>query len=410
MEIDNICFKERRKKFEEFLFSLGHRKGTMELYQWMLSRLERFMIENNILSYSPEVGVVFCEKESNFKTSSPRHLERAKLIIRRLNDFLNGEFNLLSTKENPISDCYIEYHQRFLESLRLQGLRDSTIKEHHYCCVKIFRIFYLLKIYDLSKIQPQDIYDVFTKSNDKANTSRTLRKFLRFLFKSGILTHDFSVFVPSVRRRKPIPSVYTKDETNQLLSSIDTTQQAGKRDYAIVLLALRLGIQSGDIVNLKIQNIDFQSNTIEFIQGKTRVPQRLELLPELKEAILRYLSQSRPTTEHQNLFISVRPPFRPITVMGATSLITRCMKKSGISIGSRSYGGHALRMTLASELVSEKVPYQVVRKILGHEDTKSMKHYVKFDTEMLRFCALEVPLLTGLYADYINSRMGGGKI
>jgi integrase len=286
-------------------------------------------------------------------------------------------------------------------------LRDSTIKEYHYCCVKIFRVFYLLKVYDLSKIQPQDIYDVFTKSNDKANTSRTLKSFLYFLFKSGILSHDLSVFVPSVRRRKPIPSVYSKDEISQLLSSIDTTQHAGKRDYAIVVLALRLGIRSGDIVNLKIQNIDFQSNTIEFIQGKTRVPQRLELLPELKEAIHTYLSQSRPETEHQNLFISVRPPFRPITVMATTSLITRCMERSGIITGGRKRGGHVLRMTLASELVSEKVPYEVVRKILGHEDTKSMKHYVKFDVEMLRSCALEVPPLSGLYAEYITNRMGG---
>jgi site-specific recombinase XerD len=93
--------------------------------------------------------------------------------------------------------------------------------------------------------------------------------------------------------------------------------------------------------------------------------------------------------------------------MAVTSLITRHMKKSGILIGDRSYGGHALRMTLASELVSEKVPYEVVRKILGHEDTKSMKHYVKFDVGMLRSCALEVPPLTGLTAKYINNRMKG---
>jgi len=404
MEIDSTCFKETRKKFEEFLFALGHRKGSVETYQWMLSRLERFMIENDIMSYSHEVGVLFCEKESNFKTTSTRHLERAKLMIRRLDDFLAGEFTLVLTKNKPVPDYYTQHFQGYLESMRLLGLRDSTIKGHYYSCSKMLRIFHSLQIYDLLKIQPQDIYDVFTKSNDKNNISTSLRGFLRYLFKSGTLAHDFSVFVPSVRRRKPIPSVYTKDETSRILSSIDTTQHAGKRDYAIVLLALRLGIRSGDIVNLKMQDIDFLSNVIAFIQGKTRVPQRLELLPELKESIYSYLSEGRPETEYPHLFISVRPPFRPITVMAATSLITRCMKKSGVSNGSRSYGGHALRMTLASELVSEKVPYEVVRKILGHEDTKSMKHYVKFDVEMLRSCALEVPPLTGMYAEYINSK------
>jgi integrase len=265
----------------------------------------------------------------------------------------------------------------------------------------------LSQIYDLSKIQPQNIYDIFIKSNDKTNISRTLRSFLRHLFKSGVIAHDFSVFVPAVRKRQPIPSVYTKEETEQLLSSIDTRKNVGKRNYAIILLALRLGIRSGDIGNLKISDIDFQTNIIEFTQNKTQVRQRLEFLPELKDAIHIYLSEGRPETEYPNVFISILPPFRPITNTVVNDVISGCMKKSGISIGSRRHGGHALRTTLASELVSEKVPYEVVRKILGHEDINSMKHYVKFDMEMLRSCALEVPQLTGLYAKYINNRKGG---
>ncbi|MDR1369625.1 MAG: tyrosine-type recombinase/integrase [Dysgonamonadaceae bacterium] len=407
MEMNSICFKETRKKFEEFLFALGHSKGTMETYQWMLSRLERFMVEKGFLLYSPEVGMAFCEKESSFTTTSIRHLNRAKLTTRRLNDFLNGKFNLLSTKKNPVPDCHIEHFQNFLENLRLKGLRGSSIQGHYYSGVKMLRAFYLHKVYDLSKIQPQEIYDVFTESNDKRNIGSTLRSFLRYLFKSGVLTHDFSGFVPAVRGNKPVPSVYTKEEIQRLLSSIDTNCNSGKRNYAIILLALRLGIRSGDIVNLKISDIDFRSNMIEFVQKKTCVPQRLELLPELKEAICKYLSGGRPDTEHPNLFISVRPPFRPISVMAVTSLMLCYMKRSDIVTGHKKRGGHALRMTLASELVSEKVPYDVVRKILGHEDTKSMKHYVKFDVGMLRSCALEIPPLGGLYAEYVNNRKGG---
>jgi len=408
METNNVCLKEIKKAFEGYLLTLGYSKSTAETYRWAFSRLERFMTECRKTIYSPEIGVALLKKESETEHSA-RHLNGTQIVIRRLDDFLAGKFTLVLTKNDPIPDCYTQYFQGYLESMRLQGLRESTVKQRYYDCSKMLRTFHSLQIYDLSKIQTQNIYDVFTKSNDKKNISASLRSFLRYLFKSGILTQDFSVFVPSVRRRKPIPSVYTKDETSQLLSSIDTTQPAGKRDYAIVLLALRLGIRSGDIVNLKIQDINLQSNIIEFVQGKTRVSQRLELLPELKEAIHVYLSGGRPETEHSNLFISIRPPFRPITVMAVTGLISRCMKRSGVIIGGRSYGGHALRMTLASELVSERVPYNVVRKILGHEDTKSMKHYVKFDTEMLRFCALEVPIFTGLYADYIKNRIEGGK-
>ena len=146
---------------------------------------------------------------------------------------------------------------------------------------------------------------------------------LKYLFKSGILKLNLSVIVPSVRRRQPVPSVYTKSETGQLLSIIDTERNPGKRDYAIILLALMLGIRSGDIVDLKIPAIDFQSNMIEFAQSKTVVPQRMELLPELKNAIQTYLSGNRPDTTCQNLFITHRPPYRPLSVSAVTALITR---------------------------------------------------------------------------------------
>jgi integrase len=410
METDRLSFNETKKAFEDYLHTLGYSSETLDTYRWVLSRLSKFMTGCGKTVYSVKIGKAFLEKEMDAERYSLSHLRHTRIAIRRLDDFLNGKFNLLSTKKNPVSDCHIGYFQNFLENLRLQGLRDSTVKGCYYSGIKILCAFYLHEVYDLSKIQPQDIYDVFTESNDKANISRTLKSFLRYLFKSGVLIHDFSVFVPSVRKRKPVPSVYTKEETEQLLSSIDMSQNTGKRDYAIILLALRLGMRSGDIVNLKISDIDFHSNVIEFIQRKTDVPQRLELLPELKEAICRYISQSRPDTVHPNIFLSMRPPFGPITVMAVTSLMIRYMEKTGIIVGNRKRGSHALRMTLASELVSEKVPYEVVRKILGHEDTKSMKHYVKFDIEMLRSCALEVPQITGLYAEYINNcKRGGAK-
>lgn len=407
METDRICFKETKKEFEMYLLVLGYSQKTVETYRWAFSRLERFMGDMGETMYSPKIGIALLKKESE-SGCSVRHLNLTKLTIRRLDDFIYGRFSVLIPPDNPVPDSYAKCFQDFIENLRLQGLRESSIKGYRYSGVKILHALYAHGVYDLSNIQPQDIYYVFTKSNDKSNIGRFLKNFLGYLFKSSVLAHDFSGLVPSVRKRKPIPSVYTKEETELLLSSIDISQYAGKRDYAIILLALRLGIRSGDIVNLKISDIDFQSGVIEFIQKKTHVRQRMEFLPELKYALRTYLS-GRPDTECLNLFLSIRPPFRPITVMAVTSLMIRCMKRSGIITGSRKRGGHALRMTLASELVSEKVPYEVVRKILGHEDTRSMKHYVKFDIEMLRSCALEVQPLTGLFAEYIDKCVGENK-
>jgi integrase len=334
-------------------------------------------------------------------------LKSIRLVIRRLDDFIKGKFSLIASKDYSLPDCFSKDFNAFIEYLRLEGKHESTIKSRYLNCLKFLKDFHTAGINSLSEIIPKDIYHVFSKSSDKVGLSVTLRSFLRYLFKSGTQKNDLSVFVPSVRQRQPIPSVYTKAETNKLLSSIDTEKHSGKRDYAIILLALLLGIRSGDITALKVSDIDFDSEVIEFSQNKTGAPQRLAFLPELKDAIRDYLSGSRPSTHYPNLFISATAPLRPVTALAVSNLITRHMNKAGIVKEGRKCGGHALRMTLASELVSEKVPYDVVRRILGHEDTTSMKHYVKFDIEMLRSCVLEVPPVSGLCAAYINKRKGG---
>ena len=408
MEINSNYLQKTKKEFEEYLFTLSYSKSRVEAYLYLFPHLETIMTKRGEIIYSKETGVALIQKEQDAGYSAFR-MHETRLKIRRLDDFLNGEYNYKALKDNTVANCHTNCFNNYIGYLRLQGLRESTIKHHNDNCIKIFHELYLLQIYDISEIKPQDIYDVFSKVSDKANTGKSLRCLLRYLFKSGVLADDLSVIVPSVRARSPIPSVYTKDETNRLLSSIDTSQKIGKRNYAIILLVLRLGIRSGDIVNLKLSDIDFRSDVIEFVQSKTCVKQRMEFLPELKDALQTYLSEGRPETKSTNFFISARAPFRHMTVTAVSTLITNCMKKSGISPGNRKHGGHALRMTLASELVSEKVPYEVVRKILGHEDTMSMKHYVKFDIEMLRSCALEVPPLTGLYSEYISNRMGGCK-
>ena len=63
-------------------------------------------------------------------------------------------------------------------------------------------------------------------------------------------------------------------------------------------------------------------------------------------------------------------------------------------------------MTLASELISEKVPYEAVRRILGQEDPDATRHYIRFDIETLRVCALEVPEPIGLLAKSLGSAEG----
>lgn len=296
-----------------------------------------------------------------------------------------------------------EILNEYLKHMELCGYKKMTVKDTYYSVSKTLTKFNKAGIKCVSQITATHIYDAFER---KSHFSTPLRGFLHYLYKAKVISIDYSVYVPSDRNTRPIPSIYTKSETIGLLQSIDKSTDAGKRSYAIILLALRLGLRTGDIINLKMENVDFQNKEISFYQMKTQVPQRLELVSEVEEALLSYISTARPTSDEPNVFLSLRAPFKPVSNCVVYEAVTYHIKKAGINIGERHHGAHSLRATLASELVAEKTPYEVVRKILGHEDPFSIKHYVKFDIDALRSCALKVPPITGKLSDYMNIRSG----
>jgi integrase len=254
-------------------------------------------------------------------------------------------------------------------------------------------------------ITPKHIYEAFEQATGKRNHASSMRDFLRYLYAEGILKSDFSTFVPSVRRKRPVPSVYDREETEIFLQGFNTETSAGLRNRAVTLLALRLGMRSGDIANLKLSDLDFQTKTVSFVQEKTNVPQRLELLSEVEGAIREYLEKGRRDSGLPNLFVSLRPPVRPLTRDAICSLTREHFRKVGIESGERKRGAHSWRSTLASELVSEGFPYDVVRRILGHEDPIVIKHYVKFDMEKLRASAIDVPATSGRLSEHIGSHL-----
>lgn len=406
--IKNGCLKEKRLLFAKYLLDLGYAQSSLKNYHWTIRCLDQFMFEGELVRYSPSVGNDFLDEAEKSGRHTSSVLGMMKYVVRRFNCFMeDGEYILVLprvSREAPPQ--FAEGLAKYLAYQKMHGLRDSTIEQHRYNIQKTLLIFDAAGIQTFSEIKPEHIYDAFEKTSDKQNFCSPLRGLLHYLFKTNVMEFDYSAFVPSVRKSHPIPSIYTADETGALLDRGEKNADTRKRNHAIILLALRLGMRSSDIARLKIADIDFQGKTINFIQKKTLISQQLELLPEVEDALGNYIFTVRPTSDIPNIFLSLKPPLRAITTKTINSLINTRFEKAGIDTGERKHGPHALRMTLASELVAEKVPYGAVRKILGHENPTSIKHYVHFDIESLRSCAIEVPPVTGKLAAYMETRLG----
>lgn len=225
------------------------------------------------------------------------------------------------------------------------------------------------------------------------NVTYAMRAFLQYLFMEGVMVEDFSLRLPTMRipAQRHIPSVWTREEVDKLLAQVDRRSSMGKRDYAILLLAARLGLRAGDIRTLRLENIDWDKAEIALNQDKTGKPLRLPLTEEVGEALIDYLRHGRPQTAYREVFLRMLVPIQPFPDCCCFyNMLAAYIKRAGIKLpkGSRK-GLHSLRHTVACRLVEADTPFEIISDILGHAHQESTRIYAKVDLDGLRGAALD---------------------
>ena len=299
--------------------------------------------------------------------------------------------HLLPTMQNTLRD----YQQYCKDRLHL---RPWTLHRRTTELTIFLDFLHSRKGRTLDQIQALDLSEFVScrdhlKPQTVARVVSDVRSFLRFLTMRGTLQKDLSVELPKIRvpRDATIPSVWDHELIVRLLGAVDRSSAKGKRDYAILLLACRLGLRAGDIRTLKLDHLRWAESTIEITQAKTDTPLRLPLTNEVGEALIDYLKSGRPQTTHREVFLKVTPPFDPFQEnTNLYHIITYWRRLAGITFrSSQKRGLHSLRHTLATRLLEKGTPLTTIAEILGHTSLESARIYAKADVEALRGVALD---------------------
>jgi site-specific recombinase XerD len=311
-------------------------------------------------------------------------------IERAVTDMQKIQVPPLMTK--PLRD----YEQYCRDRLHL---RPTTLRERMRE-IAIFADFLRSRdITILDQMQPADLSAFVTSLHRLAAKSVSrivsdVRSFLQFLLLRGILQRDLSHVLPKIRvpRDATIPSVWDPQLVVRLLNVVDRSSPKGKRDYAILLLACRLGLRLGDIRALTLDDLKWEAATIEITQSKTLAPLCLPLTEEVGEALIDYLKSGRPQTDQREMFLTLTPPFLPFSENNNLYyIVTYWRQLAGIRFRTKQrHGLHSLRHTLATKLLREQTPFHVISEILGHATTASTLIYAKADVEALRGAALNI--------------------
>jgi site-specific recombinase XerD len=220
-----------------------------------------------------------------------------------------------------------------------------------------------------------------------------LRSYLRYLATQGLCSPSLDQAVPTVAHWKHanLPKYLPAAKVEALINSCDTTTPTGIRDRAILLLLARLGLRAGDVMRLRIDDIDWQQGSLR-VCGKGRRVAKLPLPQDAGDALLKYLTEVRPDVAIAKIFLRSMAPCRPFveSSTGISTIVRRALVRAGID-DAPSRGAHMLRHSAATILLRSGMPLAAIGAVLRHRSIDTTARYAKVDVPSLKKIAQPWP-------------------
>lgn len=389
---------------------LGYSNFCLGSTRLLSRQLSVFMEQNGMETYDEPAGAMFQDDYCQHHKGN-RQLIGVKLFIARLNAALNGE-GFAQRRKLATPTALPESLDKLLLNYKAhcagRGNCPETIRRNESCCRSFLKLLADGGICSSVGITGSAVSAAVLRITGSRDFP-IIRAFLRFLAENGHTVEDCSFLVPYVRPPQPIPSVYSIEEIQRIEAQVGNdaakgTTSIGKRDYAMLLLATRLGLRPCDIVSLTFSGLDFRSETIRITQKKTDVPLELPLLPAVRDALLDYIKNARGGRASQYVFLSMQPPYSHVSARTFSCAVRDAISAAGIDRNGRGVCARAMRSSLASSMINDGVPYEAARRTLGHRGKDAIRHYARLDVAQLKLYALAPPAATGRFAEIISGR------
>jgi integrase/recombinase XerD len=210
-----------------------------------------------------------------------------------------------------------------------------------------------------------------------------VRCFLQWLVVHGRCAPDLVAAVPTMPtwRLATLPRYLPNADVERIVEACDRPSPVARRDRAMLLLLARLGLRAGDVVALRLGDIEWARGRLRVV-GKGRRETQLPLPQDAGDALLGYLAAERPAAATDHVFLTARPPIHPLRASGLRDVVCRAIGRAGVRAPSR--GTHLLRHSLATRLLREGATLDAIGAVLRHRDVNTTALYAKVDVARLR--------------------------
>jgi site-specific recombinase XerD len=289
-------------------------------------------------------------------------------------------------------EAFIEGYRLFLVGER--GLAASTVTSY----LHVARLFVGQRCevgqFDFSQLSGAEVIDFVVRESRGRSVGSTqyvicgLRALLRFLFVDGRIAQELASAVPTAPgwRLTWLPRSVDSVTVRRLLRSCDRRTNTGRRDFAVLILLVRLGMRRGEVAALGLGDIDWRAGEL-VIRGKGRREERMPLPADVGEALAGWLRRGRPRLSCPNVFTRVHAPLGPLSPAGVSNVVKAASERAGLS----GLNAHRLRHTAATQMLRAGANLTEVGQVLRQRSLLTTAIYAKVDLDALRTVAQPWP-------------------
>jgi site-specific recombinase XerD len=371
------------------LGELGYAPGSTRNQLALVAKLSRFLEQHGLGAYdiSPVVLEQFCSSIGRGGRSAPTTKTFVWLLgfLRDVGVEPPAVAAPLCSEEHDL----IERYRRFL--LGERGLAPDTMANYvraltPFLAEQSDRALKDLGAGDVSKFMTRQCRRLSPRGLERLATS--LRSFLGFALKEGLIATPLGNAVSSAARWSVagLPRGLTPTEVKALLASCNRATPTGRRDYAILVLLVRLGLRAAEVAALRLDDIDWRAGMI-LVRGKGHTEERLPLPSDVGDAIATYLRRGRPRRPEREVFLRASAPLRGLSPDGVSEVVRAASERAELG----SFGAHRLRHTAGTQMLRGGASLTEVAQVFRHRRLATTAIYAKVDHRALRTLAMPWP-------------------
>lgn len=388
----NAPYAEERERYLMHCAQEGYTRETLLLFA------QELLCVASKLSIYPDLKVSSEQIEAAAKGWTERERRCGQTINTRWarNRFINvarSWLRFLGCLYKPITEStpFLELIKDFTDWLKHErGIALSTIDLWERCS-KQFLSWYGTRRRPIHAVKISDIDSFLTAQGKKgwcrvtmSNCAVALRAFFRYAGIRGWCRPSIveAIQSPRIFSQENLPLGPLWKDVKRLFASMETEQPSDIRDRAIIMFFAIYGLRASEVSNLCLEDIDWEHDRILVRRAKRRQPQIYPLVSSMGNAIAKYLKRVRPHSAHREVFLTLLPPFRPMTRKSLYYVVNKRMIKLNFQLPHQ--GPHSLRHACARHLVSQGFSLKEIGDHLGHRSSSATRIYAKVDLEGLR--------------------------